>query len=282
MKKILSIFILFSSLITAQIFTKADINISKSKFQLAIKENLESKPIGYVIATIGKSFIGTPYVAHTLEIGKKETLVVDLTGLDCTTFLESTLAFARSIKENKTTFKDYENELKEIRYRNGVLNGYPSRLNYFSDWIYNNGKKGIIKNVSKELGGVKIMFNLNFMTTHPKDYSRLIAHPEFIPIIRKQEEAINKRVYYYIPKNKVAKIENKIHNGDLIAITSNVKGLDFNHVGIAVKMNDGKIHFLHAPNVGYKVQITHETLAEYLMKFKRDTGIMVLRALESK
>lgn len=265
-----------------QIFSDKDVEVCKSKFKLAVEKKLENEPIGDVIASIGKSFLGTEYVAHTLEKGKTETLVINLTGLDCTTFLENALTFARCIKEKKTTFKDYEKELTTIRYRNGKINQYPSRLHYFSDWIYNNEAKGIIKNVSKEIGGEPLRFNVDFMTTHPDSYVELKENPKFIPIIRKQEESINSREYFYIPKEKVAQVEKGIHNGDLIAITSNVKGLDINHVGVAVKLDDGRIHFMHAPNVGYKVQITEIPLADYLAKIKTDTGIIVLRATEPK
>ncbi len=281
-KKSFLLLFLLAGILHAQIYTGKDVEICKSKFKLAVEKKLEKEPISDVIAAIGKSFIGTEYVAHTLEKGKTETLVIDLTGLDCTTFLENALTFARCIKEGKTTFKDYEHQLEFIRYRNGKIDKYPSRLHYFSDWIYNNEKKGVVENISKELGGEPLKFNVDFMTTHPDSYVQLKDDPKFIPVIRKQEEAINKRTYYYIPKDMVAKVEDKIHSGNLIAITSNVKGLDINHVGIAVRMDDGRIHFMHAPDVGYKVQITKEPLADYLMKFKKDTGVIVLKALEPK
>ena len=277
--KIAVLLFLISFSLKAQIYSDKDVSICKDKFKLAVEKNLENKPIGDVIVEIGKSFLGTNYVAHGIEKGDKETLVINLTGLDCEAFLENALVFARCIKEKKTTFKDYENELTKVRYRNGIIDLYPSRLHYFSDWIYDNEKKGIVKNISGEIGGDTIRFNVNFMSTHPDLYARLKEHPEFIPIIERQEKEINKRKYYYIPKWMVFKVEKKIHNGDLIAITSNVKGLDINHVGIAVRMDDGRIHFMHAPDVGYKVQITEIPLADYLMKIKKDTGIMVLRAL---
>ncbi len=271
---------LFTVSLSAQTFTQQDVDVCKAKFKMAVSKDLENQPIGDVIASIGKSFIGTDYVAHTLEKGDKENLVINLTGLDCTTFLETDLTFARCIKEKKTTFENYEKELTEIRYRNGELDGYPSRLHYFSDWIYNNVKKGIVKNITKEIGGEPIKFHVDFMSNHPDLYKQLKANPKFVPVIRKQEESINKREYYYIPQTKVAKVEDKIHNGDLIAITTNEKGLDIGHVGIAVKMDDGRIHFMHAPNVGYKVQITKEPLADYLLRIKKHTGIIVLRAQE--
>ncbi len=280
MIKLFFLLVIIPFFLKAQVFSQKDISICKNKFELAVKKNLDEKPIGDVIAEIGKSFIGTDYAANTLEKGDREELVINLTGLDCTTFLENSLTFARCIKEKKTTFNDYKNELTKIRYRYGKIAQYPSRLHYFSDWIYDNERKGIVKNISKEIGGDSIKFSLDFMSEHPDSYVQLKKDPVYIGIIREQEQDINKRKYYFIPKEKVSDVENKIHNGDLIAITSNVKGLDINHVGIAVKMDDGRIHFLHAPNVGYKVQITKVPLADYLMKFNKDTGVMVLRAIE--
>ena len=280
--KYVFIVILIPFFLKAQVYSQKDVSICKDKFELAVNKNLKEKPIGDVITEIGKSFIGTNYAANTLDKGDTEELVINLTGLDCTTFLENALTFARCIKEGKTSFKDYQNELQKIRYRDGIINGYTSRLHYFSDWIYDNERKGIVKNISEEIGGDSLKFKLNFMSEHPDSYVQLKKVPSYLPIIKEQEEQINKRKYYYIPKKKIVSIENKIRNGDLIAITSNVKGLDINHVGIAVKMDDGRIYFMHAPDVGYKVQITKIPLADYLEKFDKDTGIIVLRALEPK
>jgi hypothetical protein len=272
--------LIFSSNLFSQIYSDKDVDICKSKFKLAVDKNLEKEPIGDVIVEIGKSFLGTDYVAHTLEKEGDEQLIINLTGLDCTTFLESTLAFARCIKENKTTFDDYEKELTFIRYRDGKIEKYPSRLHYFSDWIYNNQQKGIIKDVTKQIGGNKIKFNVSFMSENPQYYKQLKENSAFISIIKKQEEQINKREYYFIPKSKIESVEEKIKNGDLIAITTSDRGLDIGHVGIAVEMKDGRIHFMHAPIVGSKVQISEISLSDYVNKIKKDTGIIVLRVQE--
>lgn len=272
--------LLVSSNLSAQIFSEKDVEICNSKFELAVDKNLSEKPLNKIIIEIGKSFIGTEYVAHTIEKDGEEQLVINFSGLDCTTFLETSLALSRIIKSGKTDFEDYKNELTFIRYRDGIIDQYPSRLHYFSDWIFNNTGKGIVKDVTKEIGGEEISFNVNFMSTHPESYKHLKENPDFIPIIKKQEDEISKRTYHYIPKTKVKSVETKIESGDLIAITSSVKGLDINHVGFAVKMENGRIHFLHAPLVGAKVEITPEPLDEYLMKIKRHTGIVVLRVIE--
>lgn len=276
---ILSVFIL-SSNIYSQIYSDKDIEICNSKFNLAVDKSLADKPINEVIVEIGKSFLGTEYVAHTLEKEGDEQLVINLTGLDCTTFLESALTFARCIKKGKTSFDDYKNELTFLRYRDGKINNYTSRLHYTSDWIFNNQQKGIIKDITKEIGGKKVRFNVSVMSENPRYYKQLQEHPEFISIVKKQEDEINKRDYYYIPENDIEKIESKLQTGDLIALTTNNKGEDIGHVGIAIKMDDGRIHFMHAPLAGSKVQITEMPLCDYTKKIKKHTGIVVLRVLE--
>ena len=261
-------------------FSEEDVEICNQKFELAVDKNLSEKPIGDIIAEVGKSFIGTDYLAHGLEKDGSEQLVINLTGLDCTTFLENSLVFARCIKNGNSSFEDYQKELQFIRYRDGVIDEYPSRLHYFSDWIYDNVKKGIVEDITKELGGEKIKFNLNFMSTHPESYKQLNENPDFIPTIKKQEKEISCREYYFIPKDEFASKEDSIHNGDIIAIITTVEGLDIGHVGIAIKMDDGRIHLLHAPSPNTKVHITQEPLSDYLMKYKRHSGVIVLRATE--
>nr|MCU0332696.1 DUF1460 domain-containing protein [Ignavibacteriaceae bacterium] len=222
-------FFLYPSILLSQIFSESDVEICKSKFQLAVDKNLAEKPMGDIIVEVGKSFIGTDYLSHGLEKDGNEQLVINLTGLDCTTFLENSLVFARCITKEATSFEDYLNELQLIRYRNGVIDQYPSRLHYFSDWIYDNEKKGIVKDVTEEIGGQKIKFNLDFMSTHPDSYKHLRENPDFIPIIKKQEKEISCREYYFIPKEELESKEQSILNGDLIAITTTVEGLDIGH-----------------------------------------------------
>ena len=168
----------------AQIYSEADIEICDQKFQLSVKEDLKDKPINDVLVDIGKSFIGTDYLAYGLEADGDEQLVVNLTGLDCTTFTENSLALARCVKKDETSFDDYLEELQFIRYRNGIIDGYPSRLHYFSDWITNNTSKGVVQDETKKLGGIPIKFKLDFMSTHPESYEQLKENPELIPIIK--------------------------------------------------------------------------------------------------
>ncbi len=282
MKKLfLFVFVLwFSSNGFAQtIYTQKDVDLCNSKFQLAVDKNLSSLPVNQIIIEIGKSFLGTDYTASSLEKGEEEKLVVHLTGLDCYTFLESSLVFARCIKEGKKSFDDYQNELTNIRYRNGKLAEYPSRLHYFSDWIFDMNKRGIGKDITEEIGGKPYVKKINFMSTHVDAYHQLKNNPKYVDEIAKIEKEISSRKYYYIPQEEILKVEDKIQSGDIIGITTNIEGLDIAHTGIAIRMEDGRIHLMHAPNVGYKVQITEKPFADYINGNKKQTGIIVLRPL---
>lgn len=277
---ILIVLLISSSILSAQIYSENDVEICNSKFELAVDKKLSEKPIGDVIAEIGKSFIGTDYLEHGIEKDGDEQLVVNLNGLDCTTLLENSLAISRCIKKGKTSFEDYQNELQFIRYRSGIIDDYPSRLHYFSDWIYDNISKGVVEDVTEKIGGNKLKFDLDFMSTHPESYKHLNENPDFVPVIEQQEKKISCRQYFYIPKEELKSKEELLNNGDLIAITTTVKGLDIGHVGIAVKVENGRIHLLHAPNEDTKVQISEGPLADYLMIFKKHSGVIVLRAIE--
>lgn len=273
--------IFFSSfLLKAQVYSEVDIDICNSKFQIAIEEEWQNLPIGDLIAEIGKSFIGTEYAAKTLEVDGEEQLVINLIVMDCTTFLESSLALSRSLKNGDTTFQSFQNELTFIRYRDGIINQYPSRLHYFTDWIYDNEKKRIVKDITEELGGEPFRLNLSFMSSHPQYYKHLTETPEYIPVIKEQEEEISKRNYYYIPRERLEEIEEKIQDGDILAFSSDIKGLDVNHVGIAVRTENNKIHLLHAPNVGYTVEISELPLSDYAKKTDKHLGVIVVRPSE--
>lgn len=283
--KIIISFILFvafelfflHSQIYSQVYTQKDVEICNSKFQIALQKNISSQPLNEILITIAKSFIGTDYEAHTLDKTEKEELVVNLTGLDCYTFLENSIVFARCIKKGLMTFEDYIKELEYIRYRNGKLKDYTSRLHYFCDWIYDMNKRKIGKDITKELGGIPYNKKINFMTTHLDSYPQLKNNIKFQKEIARIEKDITKRKLYYIPQEKIEAVEDKIQDGDIIGITTNIEGLDIAHTGIAIRGSDGRIHLLHAPNVGYKVQISEKPLADYIKSNKKQTGIMILR-----
>lgn len=258
----------------------SDEQICKLKFDFAVSQSLAGKPINDVIVEIGKTFLGVDYGANILETEGEEKLVVNMRALDCVTFYENCVTLARCIKMKKTTFADYVAQLQFLRYRDGKINGYPSRLHYTTDYWFNAEKKGIFKVVTKDIFGeknvVEISKPINFMSTHRDSYKQLKTNDANWKIIKEQEDAINSRKDYFLPKGNLHMFADKVNHGDLIGIVSNVTGLDIAHTGVAIKI-DGKLHFMHSPNVGKKVQITEGPLHDYLAKNSRQTGIIVAR-----
>ena len=247
------------------------------KFKVETLQELSLTPDAPSMVPIGKTFLGTPYVEKTLEIGEKETLVVNLRGLDCTTFVENVLAFSMLMREKTYTFENFVANLKTIRYRDGILNGYPSRLHYFTEWILNNNEKGLVKDITADLGGVSFTKPINFMGTH-RDLYPFLADDANYEALLAVEVNLAKHTRCVVPQESIAEIEEKLENGDIIALATDITGLDVTHTGIAIRMPSGRIHLLHA-SISGEVTITKTPLVTYLKKIKRNTGIVVARPL---
>jgi len=245
-----------------------------------IKEvgSLEAPSYGAYLVAIGKTFIGTPYVAKTLEIGPQEQLVITLEGVDCTTFVENVLAFGLLKKEAHPDFESFVKALETIRYRDGKLNGYGSRLHYFSEWISNNEVKGLLQNCTKDMGGIQVARELNFMSQHRELYPFLEDDANFKAIVA-AEENLNRQNIFVLPREAIKKNEELIEPGDIIALTTTIPGLDVTHTGFAIRMADNRIHLLHASTSG-QVEISEVPLVTYLKKIRNNTGIMVARPLK--
>lgn len=242
------------------------------------QKNLSEMSIQELTVEIGQSFLGTPYVEKTLELPGEEKLVINLTGLDCTTYLETVVTLVQLAKSGALTFERYEQELEKLRYQNGELKNYSSRLHYFSDWIYQNQEKGIIQDITKEIGGTIHPNQPTFMSENPQFYAQL-SNSEFLKAIKSAEVEIAKRTYHFIPKAQIQSLEENIQSGDLIAITTSMKNLDIVHVGFAVEQN-GRIHLMHAGTSTMQVEISEKPLSDYLAGNKSQSGIMVSRLLQ--
>lgn len=222
-----------------------------------------------------KFFLGVPYVGKTLEY-EPERLIVNLREMDCMTFVENVLALAEASASGTPSWQAYLEKLQQIRYRDGKIEDYTSRLHYTSDWIYENEKKGLIADITKEIGGVPLAMDVSFVSTHPESYMQLQSHPEYIAVMAKKEKEINSRQYYYIPKEEIDKREAQIRTGDIVCFVTSIKGLDISHVGIIHKEGD-KMTFIHASSGKKRVIINEESLQDYVLGIKKSKGIMVLR-----
>jgi hypothetical protein len=239
-------------------------------------KDLKNESTHALLSKTGRSFIGLPYTGKTLETGNIESLVVNLREFDCTTFVENCLAFSLTLKYGNTSFDNFKHFLKEIRYRDGKIENYDSRLHYFCDWITDNQKKGFISDTTKYLGGIAWQKKIDFMSIHSDSYMQLKNDSNLIPGIREIEKEISSRNYFYIPKENIEDIEPYLEEGMIIAITSGIKGLDIAHTGMLVREN-GRIHLLHASSSAGKVIISEKNLQEYLLGNKLQTGVMFLK-----
>ncbi|MHA7864758.1 N-acetylmuramoyl-L-alanine amidase-like domain-containing protein [Flagellimonas marinaquae] len=250
----------------------------KSLFEDKITNLKQTKApsLGDTIALVGQSFLGTPYVEKTLEVGDTETLVINFGGLDCTTFVENVMAFSLMLKDQQSTFDSFTGNLETVRYRNGSLNGYPSRLHYFTEWIRNNEKKGLVKDITAELGGVELEKSINFMGTHRELYPFLANDTNFESMLAVEKELAKEKLCY-LPKDQIESKEQEIKSGDIIALATSIKGLDVTHTGIAIHQPDGRLHLLHASSKNGEVEISELPLADYLKNIKSNIGIIVAR-----
>lgn len=275
-KNIPLLFLLLAQLSFAQQITCSVAD--KQAFNNKIVEiaKLSGDDFGETMVAIGKTFLGTPYMAKTLEIGDTESLVVNLHGLDCTTYVENVLVFARMLKSDKKDFDSFTTTLEKVRYKNGKLDGYTSRLHYFSEWISNNEEKGLLKDVTSEVGGVESSKEINFMSTHRNLYPFLKDDEENFKKIKQSEALLNQQTICILPQDQIKAYEHLLETGDIIALTTAINGLDITHTGIATREKDGRIHLLHASSSG-QVEVSKLPLADYVKQIKKNTGIMVAR-----
>lgn len=242
---------------------------------IELEKNLPDNP-QKLVSMAGEKLIETPYKASTLEI-EPEMLTVNLDGLDCTTFVETATALAMTAASHRTSWHDFLYNLEKIRYRNGTVNGYASRLHYVSDWIVDNTHRGNLQDVTSHIGNADyVIKTLDFMSSHRDSYPALKDDANFAQI-KNAEVGYRSHRYPYI---KPANIKSaKICDGDIIAITTSTKGLDVSHMGIA-RIIDGIPHLMHASSKEGKVIVDRLPLTEYLRRNRSATGIRVIRLKE--
>ena len=226
-----------------------------------------------------KQMLGVPYVAGTLDGNEEEQLVVRTDALDCTTFVETVLAFCIADKRGERDFEGFKKALTDVRYRDGILNGYTSRLHYFSDWIRNNEQMGFVKECTSETACAQPKeLWLDFMTTHVDSYLPMKKDASLVEEMAAQEKNWQGVTVLFIPKEKLdlSSEELKIKDGDVLAMVTNIKGLDIVHVGFAF-WREGKLHLLHASSSAKKVIEDPKTQYESSKNTKAHIGLRAIR-----
>jgi hypothetical protein len=243
-------------------------------------------PFGHRVTRIGEMALGTPYVPYTLEAylktggsPRQEPLTLSLTRFDCVTLVESCLGVARlANKDGKPTWDGFGGEIERMRYRGGERRGYSSRLHYFSEWISDGERRGLVKDLGAELGGAEDRRPLRFMTEHRDKYPALAEEAAFREI-QAIERGLDRRPRRVIPTKRIPEVVNRIESGDVLAFATEIPGLDVTHTAFAHRGKDGILRVLHAPLSGGVVEITRTTLPEYVAAIRRSTGMLVARPL---
>ena len=252
----------------------------------AKSNNWAALPIGERTAAVGQALVGTRYKHFTLEIDNRiEAASVNFDGMDCWTFFEISLGFARMLGEPETNWTP-ERMLHYVeldRYRGGQCTGeYLSRLHYLEDWLADNKERGLVEDLTPQLGGKRVAHSAREMTIGWRHYRYLAANRSLLGPLARMEARVSSRPLYQIPKNKVAGIEAKLRTGDIIGIISRDRGGLYStaHVGLALRLSDG-LHFMHAssPNNAGRV-VVDARISNYLARYSGDSGILVARPLK--
>jgi hypothetical protein len=244
-------------------------------------------PIAPAAARVGELAAGTPYQPGMLDAYLRtggrppdpEPLTLSLTRFDCVTLVESCLAVARvAAREARPTWARFGHEIERMRYRGGARRGYSSRLHYFSEWITDGERRGLVRDLGTELGGVEDARPLRFMTEHRDGYPALADEGVFgeIAAIERRLDGHPRRV---VPTAGIAEVADRIETGDVLAFATAIPGLDVTHAAFAYRNASGILGVLHAPLSGGVVEVARATLPEYVAAIRRATGILVARPL---
>ncbi len=246
---------------------------------VAMATTLQAQEVEAMLSN-GIKYLGTPYVAHTLDVDGPEELVLNCDQVDCLTLVEYVLAETLTDKMENGDISEtlFAEKLQKIRYRDGKIDGYTSRLHYIADWINNGVKYGFIEDVTESMSTDTDTLRLSYMSSHPQLYKQLANSSQEVKKIKKIEHSLSGKAIHYLPKSKVrAEGLSWIKGGDIIAITTNTEGLDVAHMGIAFYV-DGMLTMLHASSSEGKVVVSKVALSQMLKENKKWTGIRVLRA----
>ena len=250
-------------------------------------EGLASRrsPVGPAGTRVGELAIGSPYKAFTLEAyikaggdpTKKEPLTLSLTEFDCVSLVEACLGVARAADDSASpSWANFAREVERMRYRSGERGSYSTRLHYFSEWITDGARRGLVRDLGGDLGGVQDARPLRFMTEHRGSYPAL-ANDDVFREIGEMERRLDASPRWVIPTARIPAITDRIESGDVLAFATSISGLDVSHAAFAYRDASGVLRVLHAPLSGGAVEITRLTLPEYVAAIKRSTGILVAR-----
>jgi cell wall-associated NlpC family hydrolase len=204
---------------------------------------------GERLERISAHLLESPYLNNPLGGGPdvQESLVIRFDGFDCVTYVETVLALAGSRAAD-----EFSDALREMRYAGGKV-AWHSRNHYMLDWIRNNRRRGIVKNITNGPHAVTKTRRLSLIKELP---AKTVA-------------------FHVFPKQALARIRHLLETGDIVLFASTRRNLDVFHMGIVIKRGED-IWLRHASRMAGRV--IEQPLADFL-KAHRMSGIILLRPL---
>lgn len=245
------------------------------------------QPFGRSVVRVGELAAGTPYVPGTLDaylaaggpLPDPEPLTLSLTQLDCVTLVEACLGVARvAAMDGPPSWEQFASAIETMRYRGGQRGSYSTRLHYFSEWIADGERRGLVRNLGQSLGGANDDRPLRFMTEHRASYPALRSDSTYdqIATIERRLDGVPR---WIVAPGQLPAAVSQIETGDVLSFATSIPGLDVTHAALAYRDERGVLRVLHAPLSGGVVEITRSTLIEYVAAIRRCTGIYVARPL---
>ncbi|MDX2194518.1 MAG: DUF1460 domain-containing protein [Gemmatimonadales bacterium] len=266
-------------------WTVDDWRIVEATVRRAAAARVDTLSPGRALATVGRMLVGTPYAPGTLEGRGPERLVVNLRVLDCVTFVDNALALTRfarrdgvaALADPAAARARYEKYLRALRYREGRLDGYASRLHYYSDFLAEQERAGHLRVLGDELGAMLDRRPIDFLTRNAATIPALADPATRVRVAAAERALTDGPGRRWIPKGWLPFVERRLEDGDILAMVSNVPGLDVVHVGIAVREADGRVYLLNAPLVGQSVHVSELPLDQHLRARGSQAGVIVAR-----
>ena len=249
----------------------------------AERENWRALPLPQRTIRAAREMVGTPYVNYSLEIDDRiESPSVNLTGMDCWTYYENALAFARMLRYKPGPYKpqDMLHMVEVERYRGGTCTGgYLSRMHHLEEVFHDNQRRGLAVNITPRIPGAeRLQREIREMTVQWKAYRYLKSNPSLIEPMGRIEAQVSRLPVYHVPKSRVASIEKYLQDGDICAITSNSTYGYASHVGLIMRVKD-RAYFCHATSDRDKGRMTviDRPIADYVNGASKHAGIIVCR-----
>ena len=221
---------------------------------------------GTRLAEVANRSLGTPYADGPLGEGfngkyDKDPLI-DLTRVDCVTFVEQTIALAAS-----ASYEEALEKLRRIRYGDGQIS-FESRNHFMiADWVDNNK---FCRDVTRKLG------------VSTRTISRKISRRDFFERVNAPElgrDTPDRTIELaYVASAEVRAAEKNLPSPALIVFVGKVDWLFALHCGFYLRDEEGEGLLYHASSSTGRV--VAESLIDYLENSTRYLGFTAYRITE--